>query len=851
MPPIRVLVAAASPDIKAEGISVAVERRDDMVLAENRAVSLFEVESHLRAIPPEIGCALILIGNRSDAQRLETRLLAEKRRLVILHLDVVDDLAKIALRDPQLDSLLTSLCDLLADADAERRVMVVPAYAPEPTVPTAPASRGPERERVHGELWGLAGQWLRLLLRNAANAVADNQGGALGFTVTPEGVGNILADPGPVATGAHEDPELQAADAALAAALQRPPAETSDPLAALLTRFGLDHNEQRVLLLALAPEIDVRFQRCIGLLLDDAGRRAPTLSLCAALLGEQARIRADLAHAGQLARWRLFEGQEGGLPHADEPLRIHRSLIDWAFGLGDALSGNGEALRVLRSAPWPGASLFSQIGHEALATAAIGHLRGAGSGESGHVHLYDDDAFPDWRALLERGAQAAGTALLRIDGARLCALEPAQIDAACTALAWISVLQGQPLLLDTRACESGAQGEEAVRRALRTLFALNRRVGWIGSDLPRSVRLLGDFPHTLVAAPVEGVDLALQHAQAAARLLGIDLQPAAARLIAASSPLHAAGFEQAMRLARATHADDDAPAARLQRFVEACQEVASEGASGLATSLSPAFALVDVVLPPECERQLREIVDSVRLAPQVLDAWKFREQLPYGRGIAALFQGPSGTGKTMSALGIAHELRTRVLRLDLSRVVSKYIGDTEKNIDRVFEDARQSGAVIVIDEADALLGKRSEVKDAHDRYANIEVAYLLQRIENHDGLAIFTTNLRQNLDSAFLRRLRFIIDFPRPDAAAREEIWRRCLPAGSHALGEADFRQLGRKIDLTGGHIRQITLRAAFIAAAAGEKIGIGHIARASRAELAKLGLAPVELETPQRREAA
>lgn len=824
---------------------MAVERRDDMVLAVNGVISLFEVETHLRAIPPEIGCALILIGNRSDAQRLETRLLAEKRRLVILHLDVVDDLVKIALRDPQLDSLLTSLCDLLTGdrADAAERIMVVPAYAAEAATPSPPA-------RAHGELWGLAGQWLRLLLRKAANAVADNQGGALGFTVTPEGISNILADSRPVAAGAEADPELQAAELALTDALQRP-AHGEDPLAALLTSFGLDHNEQHVALLALAPEIDVRFQRCIGLLLDDAGRRAPTLSLCAALLGEQARIRADLAHVGRLARWRLFEGQDGGLPQADEPLRIHPSLIDWAFGLRDALNDNREVQRVLRNAPWPGASLFSQVEDKALATAVIGPLRGAGREQSGHVYLYDDGAFPDWRALLERGAQAAGTPLLRIDGARLCALEPAQIDATCTGLAWISRLQGQPLLLDTEACESGAQSEEAVRRALRTLSALDCRIGWLGSDLPRCVRLLADLPHALVAAPVESADLPLRHLQTAARLMGIDLEAATARAMATISPLHAAGFEQAMCLARATPIADDAPPARLRHFLDACQEVASEGASGLATSLSPAFALADAVLPPECERQLREIVDSVRLAPQVLDGWKFRDQLPYGRGIAALFQGPSGTGKTMSALGIAHELRTRVLRLDLSRVVSKYIGDTEKNIDRVFEDARQSGAVIVIDEADALLGKRSEVKDAHDRYANIEVAYLLQRIENHDGLAIFTTNLRQNLDSAFLRRLRFIIDFPRPDAAAREEIWRRCLPAASHALGDADFRQLGRKIDLTGGHIRQITLRAAFIAAAAGEKIGMEHIARASRAELAKLGLAPVELEPPEHREAA
>jgi SpoVK/Ycf46/Vps4 family AAA+-type ATPase len=193
----------------------------------------------------------------------------------------------------------------------------------------------------------------------------------------------------------------------------------------------------------------------------------------------------------------------------------------------------------------------------------------------------------------------------------------------------------------------------------------------------------------------------------------------------------------------------------------------------------PKFALDDVILPRPGRDQLDEIVANVRLASRVLDQWGFGEKLPYGRGVAVLFHGPSGTGKTMAAQGIAGELGIEIFALDLSRVVSKYIGDTEKNIDAVFTDAQRSGAAVLINEADALFGKRSEVKDAHDRYANIEVAYLLQRMEDFEGLAILTTNIRQNLDPAFLRRLRFVIEFPRPDAASREEIWKQCLPEKS------------------------------------------------------------------------
>jgi SpoVK/Ycf46/Vps4 family AAA+-type ATPase len=204
----------------------------------------------------------------------------------------------------------------------------------------------------------------------------------------------------------------------------------------------------------------------------------------------------------------------------------------------------------------------------------------------------------------------------------------------------------------------------------------------------------------------------------------------------------------------------------------------------------------------------------------------------------------------MAALAVAKSLGIQVLRIDLSRVVSKYIGDTEKALDRVFMDANRSGSALLIDEADALFGKRSEVKDAHDRWANIEVSYLLQRIETC-SLTLLTTNLRQNLDAAFLRRFRFVLDIPRPDIESREAIWRQCLPAESHVLTDGDFRQLARRIDMTGGNIRQITLRAAFAAAAAGESIGMEHVAHGARAEYAKLGLPPAEIDVCKFRRAA
>jgi len=219
-----------------------------------------------------------------------------------------------------------------------------------------------------------------------------------------------------------------------------------------------------------------------------------------------------------------------------------------------------------------------------------------------------------------------------------------------------------------------------------------------------------------------------------------------------------------------------------------------------------------------------------------------REAGARGLGISALFAGPSGTGKTMAGEVLARELRLDLYRIDLSAVVSKYIGETEKNLRRVFDAAEEGGAVLLFDEADALFGKRSEVKDSHDRYANIEVSYLLQRMEAYRGLAVLTSNARDALDNAFLRRIRFVVHFPFPDAGQRAEIWRRVFPAATPTDG-LDWARLAR-LNVAGGNIRNIALSAAFLAADAGEPVRMPHLLRAARAEYAKLEKTLSDAET-------
>jgi SpoVK/Ycf46/Vps4 family AAA+-type ATPase len=256
----------------------------------------------------------------------------------------------------------------------------------------------------------------------------------------------------------------------------------------------------------------------------------------------------------------------------------------------------------------------------------------------------------------------------------------------------------------------------------------------------------------------------------------------------------------------------------------------------VATPVTPVFTLDDLVLPADVRAQLDELVAHVALQDVVLDGWGFRRRLPRGQGVAALLAGPPGTGKTMAAEALAAALGQDLYRIDLSAVVSKYIGETEKNLSLAFDEAERAEAVLLFDECDALFGKRTEQRDAHDRWANLEVNHLLQRVETFTGLVILATNRRAALDEAFLRRLRFTIRFDPPDVALRRELWRRAFPPQT-PRAELDWDALAAR-ELTGGNVQASALAAAFLAAADGEPVGERHLSRALRREYDKLGKA-------------
>ena len=254
----------------------------------------------------------------------------------------------------------------------------------------------------------------------------------------------------------------------------------------------------------------------------------------------------------------------------------------------------------------------------------------------------------------------------------------------------------------------------------------------------------------------------------------------------------------------------------------------------LATKARPAFQWDDVVMREDQKRLLRHAVGHIKFQHRVYGQWGFAQKIPYGRGLSVLFSGPPGTGKSMCAQVIANELNMEMYRINIPQIVSKYIGETEKNLQAVFSEAKRASCVLFFDECDALFGKRSEVKDAHDRNANVEVAYLLQQIEEYDGVCILATNLIGNIDEAFMRRITFVVRFPFPDAPMREEIYRRTVPDEAPVSDDIDWAFLAEKFELSGGHIKNIVLSAAFLAAMEDRPIGMGHLLRCAVAEMKK-----------------
>jgi hypothetical protein len=593
-------------------------------------------------------------------------------------------------------------------------------------------------------------------------------------------------------------------------------AGTPASLDALGYLFDLTAFEQDVLLLCLAPELDPGIERLYAYVQDDVARDHPTPRLACTLFGA-ATIggRASFMPGAPLLRFRLVTLERGPHPGATpggRPLRLDERVGAYLQGIDLADERLDDLLHPVPAAPLTARQ--RDLVEQVLQSARTG----SATASRPLVNLVGPPAVAAAfaRALTDR----LGVRLRRLDPARLPLAGPER-RAAQQLLEREAVLAQLAVYLDAGS-EDGGQAELLERLDLPLLLVGSPEQRTVGRAC-LAVRVSKPGPHgqrELWRDALAGRDGEVAEGEIDAIVQQFDLDPR--------------GIVEAVAAAagRVRPRADGGEGVTADDLWQACRERGGLHLDDLARRIQPRYGWDDIVLPADGMEQLREIAAQVASRPRVYEAWGFGRRLGPGRGISVLFAGPSGTGKTMAAEILAGDLRLDLYRVDLAGVVSKYIGETEKNLRRVFDAAERSGAILCFDEADALFGKRSEVKDSHDRYANIEVDYLLQRMEDYRGVAILTTNRKAALDRAFLRRLRFLVEFPFPDAELRRRIWQRSFPPEA-PVGDLDWGALAR-LEIPGGNIRNIALNAAFLAARDSAEIRLEHVMQAARREYTK-----------------
>ena len=640
--------------------------------------------------------------------------------------------------------------------------------------------------------------------------------------------------PAPLAIGA---PASTAAPTAAPSRPERPASmrdaeqgETPPALAMLARRLNLSPFEQDVLLLCAAMEFDTGIADACARAQNNASRHYPTFGLAMALFDDPAW--EALSPQRPLRFWRLLEIRQGaGVPLIGAALGADERIVNYLKGMNYLDDRLGAWLL-----PQPRMPQLSQ-GEDALALPPsqqqaadrISQAIVAADGGAGLplIQLLGADSASK-RAIAGSAAADLGCELYLLDG------ETVPTDAADVehfARLWQrdSLLAPLALYIDADEVDIGAGGE-ARRVALNRLLMRIAGVSFLATrePWPRLARAALNVD-TAKPSPAEQ-QAAWQALLAGRRDADADADPDPGQASRDAATL-AGQFN--LNLADIATIGANAQAAQLAPLWDSVQLHARPALDQLAQRIEALATWDELRLPPPDKALLRQLAEQMRLRSSVYDDWGFRARMNRGLGISALFAGDSGTGKTMAAEVLARELRLSLYRIDLSAVVSKFIGETEKNLRKLFDAAEDSGAILFFDEADALFGKRSEVKDSHDRYANIEVNYLLQRMESYRGLAILATNRKSALDTAFLRRLRFIIHFPFPAPEQRREIWENMFPPQTPLAG-IDWERLAR-FNLSGGSIHGIALNAAFLAARSGGPVEMPVLLQALRNELRKL----------------
>lgn len=599
----------------------------------------------------------------------------------------------------------------------------------------------------------------------------------------------------------------------------RPPADDASARSAAMDHlsraFGLDEFERSVLLICAGFELDSTFGRLCAEA-SDGGPPYPTFGMAAAAFPDS-RPEAFLPGA-PLRRWRLVELSSGSSlttcpVHIDERILIH---LLGSSQLDSRLAG------IVRVASSSRAAFASQTTLGLQVAAAWQRSWEDPALPTIHVSCGDAELV---RSVTADAADRLGLALIVAEAETLPA-DPRELDGLARLWWREAELDRRLLVLDCRRVDSADPARAgAIRRLIESV------------EFPVVIETTTQQPldgrkHLYFRVPTldaqEQRQLWLSELDSEVEILDEELDRVVSQYRLPAVEIAAVAAEAR---ARAAAAGDEAGIGR--ELWAVCRSHARPRLGGLAQRVEPHAGWDDLVLPPPQLAILHLLVLQVRQRYKVHERWGFGRRTGRGLGMASLFVGPSGTGKTLAAEVLAAELGLDLYRIDLSQVVNKYIGETEKNLGRIFDAADAGAGILLFDEADALFGKRSEIRDSHDRYANIETGYLLQRMEDYRGLAVLTTNMKEALDAAFLRRLRFTIEFPFPDATLRADIWRRIFPPAT-PTSNLDADRLAQ-LNVSGGSIRNIAINAAFLAAGEGASVGMEHVLVAARLESVKL----------------
>jgi len=680
-----------------------------------------------------------------------------------------------------------------------------------------------------------------------------------GLVLTEEEIAGLLTDTvglvGEERSLQHDDPGSQRLEEALSR-LECQIQERRDvslkegaylSLAHLSHIFHLAPFEEQCLLICLAPELDRKYEKLYAYLQDDVTRKKPGVDLILRLLcpAMQEKMAARLAFDPQapLLKFRLLEmtgnSLEGPTPLISSVLKLDDRIVNFLLGFRqmDARLQNVARLTSrpdgMEPPPVP-AEVRAQVGQFVHS-----HLAATGADRRSLVFHFHGPYGSGKESLARAAAGDLGLPLV-IGDIRKMLDGPLPFEETLWLLGREAVLQSAALCLENFDHLLGEEDPcqaplkmllEVVRTFSPLTFLLGSQV-WKPQGLFKEVIFIElEFPipddkarKNLWERYLEGCDHRVSHADLGELSGKFRFTPGQIR-DALAAARNRAGWRS-----------PDDRRITIEDLYAACRAQSNPKLGALARKLDPKYTWDDIMLPDDQMVQLKEVCNQARYRHLIFGEWGFDRKLSLGKGLNVLFSGPPGTGKSMAGEVIANDLKLDLYKIDLSQVVSKYIGETEKNLHLIFREAQSSHAILFFDEADALFGKRSEVKDSHDRYANIEVAYLLQKMEEYDGIAILATNLRQHIDEAFVRRMQAIVEFPFPDETYRRRIWAVVFPSQAPLAEDIDFDLLAREVKLAGGNIKNIALQAAFYAAEDGRAIAMQHLIRATRREFQKIG---------------